>query len=221
MLKVGNPFLRPQFTNAYEVGYARSWTGGSLSTALYRRDITDAFLRILAIDDSNPNYDVVNRIFENAGNSTQTGLQVLVSQDVGGPWQVSGNVNWYRNDIDALETTLLFPTRRAFALPGSTDDTWALTINNRFTLPRSLELQANYIYYAARNIPQGVERARSSLDVAAKWPILRERAELQFTFTDIFNNFAIQQEIDGQGFRALYQNYLETQVATLALRFRF
>ena len=47
------------------------------------------------------------------------------------------------------------------------------------------------------------------------------RAELLFTFTDMFNDFAIEREIDGQGFKALYQNFLETQVATLGLRFRF
>jgi outer membrane receptor protein involved in Fe transport len=221
LLKVGNPFLRPQFTNAYEAGYVRSWTGGSVSTALYHRDISDSFLRVLAIDDSNPKYDVVNRIYENAGNSTQTGVQMLASQDIGAPWRLSANVNWYLNDIDPFETTLLFPTARPFALPGSSDDTWAVTINNRFTLPRAIELQANYVYYAEKNIPQGIERPRSSVDLAAKWPILNQRAELQFTFTDIFNDFAVQQEIAGQGFTALYQNFMETQVATLALRFRF
>jgi hypothetical protein len=93
-------------------------------------------------------------------------------------------------------------------------------LNNRFQLPRSAEIQASYIYYAARNVPQGRERARSSMDLSAKWPV-SERAELQFTFTDIFNNFAVKQEIDGQGFRALYQNLLETQVATVGLRIRF
>jgi outer membrane receptor protein involved in Fe transport len=221
LLKVGNPFLRPQFTNAYELGYGRSWSGGSMTTSLYRRDITDSFLRVLAIDDSNPNYDIVNRIFENAGNSAQTGIQVLLSQDILDPWRVSGNLNWYQNDIDPLETTLLFPTVRPFSLPGSNDDTWGLTFNNQIDLPRSVGVQASYIYYAARNIPQGLERARSSVDVSAKVPILNERAELQFTFTDIFNDFAIQQEIDGIGFRALYQNLLETQVATVTLRVRF
>ena len=44
---------------------------------------------------------------------------------------------------------------------------------------------------------------------------MNERAELQFTFTDIFNDFAVQHEIEGQGFTALYQNFLETQVATV------
>lgn len=221
LLKVGNPYLRPQFTNAYEVGFGRSWTGGSLDTALYHRDIRDAFTRVFAIDDSNPNYDIVNRLFENAGNSRQTGLQVLLEQSVATPWRISGNVNVFRNVIDAFETTLFFPTPRPFALEASRQRSWDVTLNNRFQLPQSIELQANYVYYAERNVPQGRERARSSFDLSAKWPLLNERAELLFTFTDVFNDFAVQREVDGQGFTALYQNFLETQVATVGLKVRF
>ena len=50
---------------------------------------------------------------------------------------------------------------------------------------------------------------------------MNDRAEFLFTFTDILNDFAIEHEIDGQGFTALYQNFLETQVATVGLRMRF
>ena len=221
LLKVGNPFLRPQFTHALELGFARSWTAGSATASLYHRDITDAYSRIYAIDASNPNYNIVNKIFENAGDSRQTGVQVVLEQQVTSPWRVSGSVNVFRNEIDAFETILLFPQRRPFALDASTIGTWDATMNNRFRMPRSGELNLNYVYYAKRNVPQGHQRSRSSLDVAAKWPVLNERAELLFTFTDIFNDFAIEQEIDGQGFRALYQNLLETQVATVGLRFRF
>jgi len=39
--------------------------------------------------------------------------------------------------------------------------------------------------------------------------------------TDVFNDFAIGREIDGQGFTALYQNFMETQVATVGVRLRF
>jgi outer membrane receptor protein involved in Fe transport len=221
LLKVGNPYLRPQFTNAFELGLGRSWSDGSMSAALYHRDIKDAFTRVFAIDDSNQNYDIVNRLFENAGNSKQTGLQLLLEHQVASPWRVSGNVNVYGNNIDAFATTLLFPTPRPFFAAASKEVTWDLTLNNRMQLPRSTELQVNYIYYAERNVPQGRERPRSSLDLSAKWPLMNERAELLFTFTDIFNDFAVQREVDGQGFTALYQNFLETQVATLALRVRF
>jgi outer membrane receptor protein involved in Fe transport len=220
ILKVGNPYLRPQLTHAYEIGLARSWEGGSLSTALYHRDITDAFLRIFAIDNTNPNYDIVNRIYENAGNSRQTGVEVLFEQQIAGPWRTSGSLNWFGNRVEALETTLLFPTPRVFSLPSSKDVTFDFTVNNRFQLPAAAELQLSFIFYGARNVPQGRERARSSLDIAATWPVMDERAEVIFTFTDMLNDFAVQHDIVGQGFTALYENFLETQVATLGLRMR-
>jgi hypothetical protein len=50
---------------------------------------------------------------------------------------------------------------------------------------------------------------------------MTERAELVFTFTDIFNDFALQHDTQGRGFTAFYQNFLETQVATVGIRYRF
>ena len=208
-------------TNVFELGFGRSWNSGSVNTAVCRRDIYDSFLRILAIDDSHPSYDIVNRAFENAGNSAHTGIAVTLEQQIASTWGVSSSVNWFKNDVDALETTLLFPTRRPFTLAASSENTWDFTINNRVQLPAAGELQLSYVYYAGRNVPQGRERARSSLDLAATWPVMNERAAVVFTFADIFNDFAIEREVDGEGFTALYQNLLETQVATAGVRYRF
>jgi hypothetical protein len=220
LLKVGNPYLRPQLTNVLEVGAGRSWDGGSVRASTYHRDISDAFQRILAIDDSNPDYDIVNKIYENVGRSRQTGVEVVAEQRIADPWRLSAAINWFVNDIDAYETMLFFPTPRPFTLAASREDTWDLTLNNRVQLPHSAELQLSFIYYAERNVPQGRELARSSLDLAASYPVRNDRAELVFTFTDIFNDFAVQRETDGDGFTALYENFLETQVATLGVRLR-
>ena len=221
LLKVGNPYLRPQFTNVLEAGYGRSWQGGSSSAAVYHRDITDAFSRIYAIDDSNPNYDIVNRLFQNAGNSRQTGVQLHAEHQVLAPWRVSANANVFRNVIDAFTTTLLFPTVRPFALAASRETSWDLTLNNRVRLPRAIDLQVNYIYYAGRNVPQGRERARSSFDLSTTIPLRPDRAELLLSVSDLFNDFAVVREIDGQGVRTVYENLLETQVAMATLRFKF
>ncbi|HEU4721629.1 MAG TPA: hypothetical protein VFS59_09745 [Gemmatimonadaceae bacterium] len=42
-----------------------------------------------------------------------------------------------------------------------------------------------------------------------------------FTFRDMFNDFGVRRDVVGDGFRALYQNLLETQVATLRMKWRF
>jgi hypothetical protein len=153
--------------------------------------------------------------------SARSTRRTTSATSAGEPWRVSGNVNWFQNRIDALETELMFPTRRPFTLAASRDNTWDVTLNNQIQLPRGIELQAGYIYYGARSVPQGIQRTRSSVDFSAKKPILNARAELLFTFTDIFNDFGVEHEIDGRGFTALYQNFLETQVATVGLRIRF
>jgi hypothetical protein len=221
LLKVGNPYLRPQLTHVLELGVGRSWQRGSLRAAAYHRDSEDAFMRILAIDNSNPNYDIVNRIYHNVGNATQSGVDVNVEQQIAAAWRLSARANWYMNDIDELKTTLLFPTARPITLAASHGDSWDFSVNNRFRLPRAAQLQLSYIYYARRNVPQGWERARSSLDLAASLPLRDNSAEVLFTFTDVFNDFGIRRETVGEGFTALYENLLESQVATIGVRVRF
>ena len=70
-------------------------------------------------------------------------------------------------------------------------------------------------------MPQGREHARSSLDLAASWPIGSERADVTFTFAEILNDFAVRRDIEGQGLSAVYENLMETQTATVRLRVRF
>jgi hypothetical protein len=221
LLKVGNPYLRPQLTHVFELGLDRSWSRGSLRTSGYHRDITDAFQRVFAIDESNPNYDVVNRVYQNVGQSAQTGVEVVAEHRVIQSWRVAASANWFVNDIEALQTTLLFPTARPLSIPASRDDSWEFTINNRVQLPRAAVLQLSYVYYSARNVPQGRDRARSSLDLSASMPFHRDRAEFVFTFTDIFNDFGVRRDVVGDGFRAEYQNLLESQIATARVKWRF
>ena len=41
------------------------------------------------------------------------------------------------------------------------------------------------------------------------------------SITDLFNEFGIRQEIDGDGFDAVYENFYETQTVTVGMNYRF
>ncbi len=43
LLKVGNPYLRPQFTDAFEIAHKYSWDTGSLFSSIYYRMIQDQY----------------------------------------------------------------------------------------------------------------------------------------------------------------------------------
>jgi outer membrane receptor protein involved in Fe transport len=220
ILKVGNPYLRPQFTERYELAYERVWERGNAVVSLYRRNIDDPFVRVFAIDDSNPDYDIVNRIYQNVGSGTHAGVELIFSHDIGEHWELSGSANVYENIIDAAETTLLFPVVRPFSVPRSEDDTWDMKLNSLLKLPNGIEAQMSVVYYAEKPIAQGREAARSSVDLGFKKPMFRD-AELVVSVTDLFNEFGIRQEIDGDGFDAVYENFYETQTVMVGMNYRF
>ncbi|WP_339713865.1 outer membrane beta-barrel family protein [uncultured Kriegella sp.] len=220
LLKVGNPYLRPQFTDAFELAHKYSWSSGSLFSAVYHRMIQDQYMRIFSIDDSNPDYDIVNRIYQNTGSATNTGVELLLSQDVTNHWKVSGTLNWYANTIDAYQGNLLFPFERTFDIQKSTANAWDAKVNTEFVLPKDVTFQLTGLYYSDRNIPQGEELARSSIDLGIKKSLWNKKADLTFSASDIFNRFGIRQRLTNEGFTALYQNYFETQIFRLGFKYK-
>jgi len=221
LLKVGNPYLRPQFTQTFELAYKLRWESGSVFLSGYRRMIEDAFQRIYSIDISNPDYSIVNKIYQNTGSATNTGLELIFSQQVVKNWKLSGSFNWYNNEIEAYSGILYFPYERAFSIDATTDNTWDFKVNNQVDFLFGYQLQITGVYYAPKNIPQGKQLSRSSVDLGLKKGVLRGKGELIFSFSDIFNQFGLRQEIIGEGFTALYENYYETQVARLSLKYKF
>ncbi len=219
ILKVGNPYLRPQFTNSLELAYERTWDSGSFIFSVYHRDIDNPFIRVFDIDASNPQYSIINRLYTNVGHATNEGVELIATQDFADFWEFSGSFNWYENTFDEYNTRLLFPIPRPFTVQGTSDDTWTLNLNNQIELPYDIRMQLSLTYYAAKNFAQGRDAARSSLDLGFRKQVLNGKGELVFSVTDLFNKFGIKQEIEGKGFDAIYENFYETQVVSLGLRY--
>ncbi|WP_028376407.1 TonB-dependent receptor domain-containing protein [Leeuwenhoekiella sp. MAR_2009_132] len=221
LLKVGNPYLRPQFTNSVELAHRYSWGSGSLFSAIYHRTIDGAYQRIFSIDNSNPQYDIVNRIYQNTGHSTNTGIEVLFSQDVLQNWKITSSFNIYQNAIDAFQGTLLFPYERPFFIEKSSDIAGDFKITNTVQLPWKLETQLTGLYYSKKNIPQGEQLARYSVDFGLKKSIWEKRGEMTLSATDLFNRFGLRQRLTGEGFAATYDNFYETQIIRLGFNYKF
>jgi outer membrane receptor protein involved in Fe transport len=221
LLKVGNPYLRPQFTDAFELAHKYSWRNGSLFTAIYHRQIKDQYMRIFSIDDSNPDYDIVNRIYQNTGNAINKGLEILFSQEITEDWKFSASANWYANTIDAYQGVLLFPFERDFVINESTNNAWDTKLSNEIVFSNNFTLQVTGVYFSKKNIPQGEQLARSSIDLGIKKTIWDNKGEVSVSASDIFNKFGLRQKVVGQGFTALYENYYETQIIRTSFKYKF
>lgn len=221
LLKVGNPYLRPQFTQTVEAAYKRIWETGSAFVSVYYRCLDDPFDRFYSIDDSNADYRIVNKIYQNLGSGNHAGIELLLSQNVSDSWKLSASFNGYNNVIDAYAGTLLFPYERPFTIEAREDRTWDVKTNHQLFLPAQIQVQLTAIYFAPKNIPQGRQLERSSIDLGVSKVILNNRGEVTLSFTDIFNRSAIRQEVTDTDFTARYENRYETQVVRLGVTYKW
>lgn len=219
LLKVGNPYVRPQFTQTFEAAYKHTWNTGSVFLAGYHRIIDDPFMRVYAIDTSTA-YTVLNKIYQNFGSGSQTGSELLLAQQLGKKWDLSASANVYSNTVDGHTGTLLYPYERSFTVEKSTELTWDSKLNVQWKAGKETNIQATAVYLAPKNIAQGRQLARASLDLGIKRKFAKEKGVLTLSATDIFNTFGLRQEIESDGFTALYENYYETQVVRLGVRYK-
>lgn len=218
IIKVGNPALRPQFTNSFELGYKTSWDKGYLYSAAYHRFADGTITRISSIA---PNSNLIYAIFQNAGRSYNTGLEVVLTQEVAKWYSFNLNLNGYHNQINTFSVENKYPVPNTFSANKQEIISGNIKLNSTFHLPKNFDAQLTAIYLAPDIIPQGKIAQRFSLDLGIKKSLQKGKGELFLNATDILNTMIIKKEIQGQGFKYISTDYYETQVIRLGYNYKF
>lgn len=218
IIKVGNPALRPQFTNSIELGYRNSWNKGYFYSALYHR-LADG--TITRISTTVPGSTLIYAIFQNAGKSYNTGLEAILNQKISDVYSFNVNGNLYRNQIDAFTVENLYPEPNTYSAAQQSAISGNLKLNNTFRFAKGWNAQMTAVYLAPDIIPQGKILSRFSIDAGIKKSVQSGKGELFFNATDLLNTMVIKRKINGTGFHYTSDDYYETQVIRLGYSYKF
>ncbi|MEZ4917799.1 MAG: outer membrane beta-barrel protein [Saprospiraceae bacterium] len=218
IIKVGNPALRPQFTNKFEIGYKTSWNSGYFYSALFHWFADGTITRI---STTVPGSNLIYAIFQNVNGSRSTGTEILFSQKITNWYSFDLNLSAYQNTIDQFTVENLYPVPHTFTADKQTITSGNVKMNNVFQFANGLRGQVTAIYLAPDVIPQGTIAARFSMDLGIKKSLQNGRSELFLNASDLFNTLRIQKEIQGSNFSYTSTNYYETQVIRLGYNVKF
>jgi len=218
IIKVGNPALKPQFTNSFELAYKTNWKKGYFYSAAYHR-IADA--TITRISTTVPGSNLIYAVFQNVNRSYNTGIELVLSQQVVKWYSFNLNVNVYRNIIDAFTGQNLYPVSHTFSAEKQEIISGNLKFNNSFKLSKDFDAQVSAVYLAPDLIPQGKIGQRFSLDIGIKKKIQKGKGEVFLNATDLLNTMNIKKEIKGNGFNYTSIDYYETQVVRIGCSRKF
>jgi len=218
VLKVGNPTLRPQFTNRIELGYKLTWKTGNLFTALYQLNTDATITRIGTIVPGNT---IIYNIFQNAGKSANTGTEIVLEQELSAKVSFNTSFAIYRSTFDAFTIENKYPVPTKYSMNAQQITSGNAKLNSMFKLPKQADIQLSFIYLARDIIPQGKIGSRFSLDLGAKKQIQKGKGELFLNANDLLNTMQVKREIIGNGFRLNSTDYFETQVFRLGYSYKF
>jgi len=203
-LSRGNPDLKPQFTNSFELAYSKTYAGNSSFLAsVYYKSTTDLLTRY-QFKGTNPLNDstVIISTFINAKSSFVGGLELIGRNSITKWWDVTSSINIFTSKINTIDTG-------AFAIPtvGQTYS-WFGKLNNTFKLPKNFTLQLTGDFTSKTVLPpggsassgggrgwgptvsgsaQGYSRPTGGVDAALKFEFMKNKvASLTLSVSDIF-----------------------------------
>ena len=218
IIKVGNPSLRPQFTNSIELGYKTSWAKGYIYSAAFHRFADGTITRI---SSTVPPSTMIYAIFQNAGKSYNTGVEVVLNQEISPRYSFNLNISGYHNQINAFTVQNLYPQPNTFTAAQQEIFSGNIKLNNIFHLSSGIDAQLTVIYLAPDVIPQGKIAQRFSIDVGTKKSIQKGKGEIFLNATDLLNSLVIKKDVLGQGFKYTSTDYYETQVVRVGYNYKF
>jgi len=219
LLKIGNPSLRPQFTQNFEMAHKHMWESGSFYTSFYHKIIDDYYTRIYIQDPLHS--EITIKAYDNLERATNTGLEITLDQKILKQWKVSASSNIYRNTINDHTGQIEFPESQSYSINKRSDTPFFAKVIGQLSLPHDFQIEMTGQFFSAKNIGQGRELSKGGIDLGLKKYLLSNKLELNLSATDIFNTMGIRQEIEGDGFHVEYENYYETQVFSLVCKYKF
>lgn len=231
----GNPDLKPEFTQSYEMSYSKTFRkNDNFLASIYYKKSTDLITRY---QDKGINpvsgAEVLINTFVNANSSQAYGAELTSINYLTKWWDISTNLNLYNSKINTDNLT------------GTSQNalwSWFGKFNSNFKLPAKFTMQFSATYQSKTNLPvnsggggfgpggpmqaqsssQGYIKSSYGFDIAVKKSFLKnDAASVTFSINDILKTRRSEQYSYSDYFTQTYSRLRDPQMFRLNFAYRF
>jgi outer membrane receptor protein involved in Fe transport len=207
-VRKGNPNLKPEYIDSYELGF-QTLIGRSLfSTEAYYRVTHNNVERVQSLYSEN----VILHTVENAGIEKTMGIEAMLDLKFTAWWNLNLTSNFYRQMIEGELGGIDF----------SKDDfSWSTRFSNELKVLPATRLQINGRYRSPAVSAQGQREAYFTVDAALKQEFLNKKLSLTLQARDIFGTRKREYTSEGEDFYYYRYSTSKSPVVMLSLNYNF
>lgn len=201
VIQVGNPELKPQFTNSIELNYTKILgVTGSLTFGTYYRMIDDPIERTYYLDTSSEDAIANKKMVMSYGNfdsSTAYGAEVSGNLKITTWWDMQPSIEYYFRNQRGI-VTLLNPETNEGELEQREIDNGVFNarLNNNFKITNQLRGSLFGFYRGDAEGINGKMLEMYRVDMGLRYSFWNNNANVSLRFNDVFNTMKARFEGD-------------------------
>lgn len=190
-ISFGNPRLEPQYANAFEFNYIKTWDKHILSLSAYYRQTGNVIQRISYMQD-----DVLMTTFSNVSRDQSAGIEIVGKNRLFKILDLTTTVNMYYSKISGFDYKVDDLTTVTGS--GSENFSWDARMVANLGLPKGFSLQITGGYTSRRVIAQGFMMGNYFVDAGLRKSF--KDFSVSLNVRDIFDSRGRHSVTSGKGF---------------------
>jgi len=180
---VGNPNLRPQFTNSYELNYTHQYTKGSFTFGTFYRRVNDNITRILNKDPLDVNN--VELSYFNTESNNRYGVEFSNNHKIANWWRVNSSFDFYTQKESGIANGEQLEI---------TNSSLNFRVNNSFKATKNLNFQVFALYRGGGESVQFKIDQMWMINTGASLNVLDGKGIISIRVNDIFEGMKFKFE---------------------------
>jgi outer membrane receptor protein involved in Fe transport len=206
--RVGNPGLKPEYTDSYELGYKNSFNKSFFSIESYYRKTNNEIDRIRTRGEN----EQMVRTFENLDTETSFGIEGMINTSLFRWWDINANGRLYRYTIEGNVSNQDVSAK---------SNNWNVRLNNTIKLPTKTRLQLMAGYRGPSATSQGTREGFLMTSAAVKQSFMDRKLSLTLSIRDLFQTMQFEMTSEGELFEEYNRFEREAPIVRLSVSYSF
>lgn len=207
--EIGNPDIRPEYINSYELNYKKNIGQHTLSASVFHRNRTDKIERLRVPYEAGVTLDSM----ANVGHDYSTGMELSSQLQLTRRWNlnVNGSLYYYKVKNEIRST-------------GGQDETsknYEIALNNSFEAGKYTRVQLDGNFVGPSVTTQGKTDAFWYVNLAVRQQMMKRRLTATLAFRDVFNSARYVSNITTSNLQSVTRIRPDYPLISLTLSYTF
>ncbi|GAB3895396.1 outer membrane beta-barrel family protein [Larkinella knui] len=207
-IRFGNPNLRPELINSFELSHLLYGKNTTLTSSLFFRQTNNEITNYRTLRPDG----ITEQTSLNLNRSQNYGLELVLTQELTKWWKVNGNFSFFQRNIQASADIPGVLTR--------TNRSWTARVTSNMNPKKGTDMQVALNYRSPFIVAQGTIKGFFNVDVGVKQNVLKGRGTVSLRVSDIFNTLQFRNESFGPNFVSTSRNKRESRIGFIGFSYR-